>query len=155
MGFGGGADTTLQSPTGRGTPRPVVVVINKADREQHLEIEEVHRMWPGSPFVVTSTLSGEGLPELEETVAGLVLAGKTLHSESVLVTSARHQEALRRAAEHLRASLVPLEGGQALLPLDFVSIDLRAAYDALGEITGETASDDLLDKIFSEFCIGK
>ena len=109
-------------------------------------------MWPGATFVVTSTLTGAGLPELEETIADLVLAGKTLHSASVLVTSARHQEALRRAAEHLGASLVSLERG---LPLDFVSIDLRAAYDALGEITGETASDDLLDKIFSEFCIGK
>jgi len=136
----------------RGTLRPVVVVINKADRERHLEIGEVHRMWPGAPYVVTSTLTGQGLPELEETVANLVLAGKTLHSESVLVTSARHQESLRHAAEHLRASLASLEGG---LPLDFVSIDLRAAYDALGQITGETASDDLLDKIFSEFCIGK
>ena len=152
MGFGGGADTALQASTARGTLRPVVVVINKADRERRLEIEKVHSMWPGAPFVVTSTLSGEGLPELEETVANLVLAGKTLHSESALVTSARHQEALRLAAEHLRASLVPLDRG---LPLDFVSIDLRAAYDALGEITGETASDDLLDKIFSEFCIGK
>ena len=150
MGFGGGADTNLQASTVRG--RPVVVVINKADRERRLEIEKVHSMWPGAPFVVTSTLSGEGLPELEETVANLVLAGKTLHSESALVTSARHQEALRRTAEHLQASLVPLDRG---LPLDFVSIDLRAAYDALGEITGETASDDLLDKIFSEFCIGK
>jgi len=150
MGFGGGADTTLQASTVRS--RPVVVVINKADRERRLEIEKVHCMWPGAPFVVTSTLSGEGLPELEETVANLVLAGKTLHSESALVTSARHQEALRLAAEHLRASLVPLDRG---LPLDFVSIDLRAAYDVLGEITGETASDDLLDKIFSEFCIGK
>src|SRR2546430_2818869 len=150
MGFGGGADTTLQTSTVRG--RPVVVVINKADRERRLEIEKVHSMWPCAPFVVTSTLSGEGLPELEETVANLVLAGKTLHSESALVTSARHQEALRLAAEHLQASLVPLDRG---LPLDFVSIDLRAAYDALGEITGETASDDLLDKIFSEFCIGK
>ncbi|TMB86791.1 MAG: GTP-binding protein, partial [Chloroflexi bacterium] len=152
MGFGGGADTALQASTARGTLRPVVVVINKADRERRLEIEKVHSMWPGAPFVVTSTLSGEGLPELEETVANLVLAGKTLHSESALVTSARHQEALRLAAEHLQASLVPLDRG---LPLDFVSIDLRAAYDALGEITGETASDDLLDKIFSEFCIGK
>src|SRR5260370_26343141 len=135
MGFGGGADTTLQASMVRG--RPVVVVINKADRERRLEIEKVHCMWPGAPFVVTSTLSGEGLPELEETVANLVLSGKTLHSESALVTSARHQEALRRTAEHLRASLVPLDRG---LPLDFGSIDLRAAYDALGEITGATAS---------------
>jgi len=59
---------------------------------------------------------------------------------------------LRRAAEHVRASYIPL---QQEMPLDFVSIDLRAAFDTLGEITGETASDDLLDRIFSEFCIGK
>src|SRR5437764_9270844 len=107
LGFGGGADTALQASTARS--RPVVVVINKADRERRLEIEKVHSMWPGAPFVVTSTLSGEGLPELEETVANLVLAGKTLHSESALVTSTRHQEALRRTAEHLQASLVPLD----------------------------------------------
>jgi tRNA modification GTPase len=112
----------------------------------------VYRLWPRSALVRTSTLTGEGLPQLENTIADLVLAGKILHSESVLITSARHQEALRRAAEHLRASFVSLD---QRLPLDFVSIDLRAAYDALGEVTGETASDDLLDKIFGEFCIGK
>src|SRR5437764_643707 len=87
MGFGGSADTTLQVSMVRGALRPVVVVINKADRERHVELGEVHRMWPGAPFVVTSTLTGQGLPELEETVANLVLTGKTLHSESVLVTS--------------------------------------------------------------------
>lgn len=109
-------------------------------------------MWPGVPMVTTSTFTGLGLPQLEEAIADLVLAGRTLYSESALITSARHQEALRRVAEHLRASLASLEQE---LPLDFVSIDLRAAYDALGEVTGETASDDLLERIFSEFCIGK
>ena len=147
MGFGMDAGAS-----GAETSRPVVVVVNKADRLQQLEREAPRNLWPAAPIVATSTLTGQGLAELEETIANLVLAGKTLHSASVLVTSMRHQEALRRAAEHLRASLVPLEQG---LPLDFVSIDLRAAYDTLGEITGETASDDLLDRIFSEFCIGK
>ncbi|MFL5693830.1 MAG: tRNA uridine-5-carboxymethylaminomethyl(34) synthesis GTPase MnmE [Ktedonobacteraceae bacterium] len=132
--------------------RPVVVVMNKADRPRQLNSAEVQCMWSDAPLVSASMLTGEGLPELEESIVRLVLAGKTLHSSSALVTSVRHQEALRSAAAHLRASLVPLEQG---LPLDFVSIDLRAAYDVLGEITGETASEDLLDKIFSEFCIGK
>ncbi len=149
MGFGSGSkydDTSYRHG------RPVVVVVNKADCLQCIERRIVQDMWPSSPIVSTSTLTGAGLPELEETLAELVLAGKTLHSASVLVTSARHQEALRRAAEHLHASLLSLEQG---LPLDFVSIDLRASYDALGEVTGETASDDLLDRIFHEFCIGK
>ena len=90
--------------------------------------------------------------QLEETIAELVLGSKVLSSESILVTSACHQDALRRAAGHLRAAISSRERA---LPLDFVSIDLRAAYDDLGEVTGETASDDLLDRIFSEFCIGK
>ena len=152
MGFGSSSDNQSTAKTIVATRRPVIVVVNKADCVQRLPLPEVKRMWPEAPYVVTSTLTGEGLPALEETIAHLVLAGKTLHSASVLVTSARHQEALRRAAAHLHASLLSLE---RKLPLDFASIDLRAAYETLGEITGETASDDLLDRIFSEFCIGK
>jgi tRNA modification GTPase len=136
----------------QGHPRPVIIVFNKADREQRIERHIVEQLWPCCDYVTTSTLTGAGLAQLEETLANIVLEGRTLTGESVLVTSARHQEALRRAAEHLRASLASLE---QRLPLDFASIDLRAAYDALGEITGETASDDLLERIFSEFCIGK
>jgi tRNA modification GTPase len=132
--------------------RPVVIVVNKADREPRITRAELEAMWPQAPIVTLSTLTGTGLSDLEDTLAELVQAGKGLHSESVLVTSARHQEALRRAAEHLQAAQVSL--AQAL-PLDFVSIDLRASYSVLGEVTGETASDDLLDRIFSEFCIGK
>src|SRR6266566_3796140 len=132
--------------------RPVITVVNKVDRPQVLEVDQVCNLWPGAPLVRTSTLTGSGLSDLEETIAELVLAGKALQRDSVLVTSARHQDALRRAAQHLQASLTTLEQG---LPLDFLSIDLRAAYDALGEVTGEAVSEDLLDRIFSEFCIGK
>jgi tRNA modification GTPase len=148
MGFGTGA---AQDESQRHR-RPVIVVVNKADRVQLIERDKLQQLWPQAVFVTTSTLTGEGLAQLEDAIANLVLEGRTISSESVLVTSARHQEALRRAAEHLCASLASIE---QLLPLDFASIDLRAAYDALGEITGETASDDLLDRIFREFCIGK
>jgi tRNA modification GTPase len=152
MGFGNVVPADASAKDTYDHRRPVVVVVSKADCDLRLEVAEVGALWPQATFVKTSTLTGEGLPVLEETIADLVLAGKILSNESVLVTSARHQEALRQATEHLRASVISLEQG---LPLDFVSIDLRAAYDALGEVTGETASEDLLDKIFSEFCIGK
>jgi tRNA modification GTPase len=147
LGFG--ANSTSGSTD---TSRPVIIVVNKSDRPQRLDIDEIQALWPQSPLVTTSTLTGTGLAQLEETIADLVTSGKKLHSESVLITSTRHQEALRRAAAHLHASVASLNQG---LPLDFVSIDLRAAFGALGEITGETASDDLLEQIFSEFCIGK
>ncbi len=132
--------------------RPVLLILNKSDREQQISMNELQQMWPHSSCIPTSTLTDAGLELLEEAIAELALAGNTVHAESVLVTNTRHQEALRRAAEHIRASFASLE---QTLPLDFVSIDLRAAYEVLGEVTGETATDDLLDEIFSEFCIGK
>ena len=130
----------------------MIIVVNKTDCPQQVEFAGLERLWPEVPIVRTSMLTGEGLSDLEQAISDLVLAGRTLYSESALVTSARHQEALRHAAENLHAASGSLV---QQLPLDFVSIDLRTAYDALGEVTGETASDDLLDKIFSEFCIGK
>ncbi len=132
--------------------RELLIVINKIDQPQHLELASVQQLWPGVALVHTSLLTGSGLPELEEALTNLVLAGHTAFGSEGLITSARHQAALRAAAEHLRAALHTLEQG---VPLDFVSIDLNAAYNTLGEVTGETASADLLDRIFSEFCIGK
>ena len=149
LGFGTSVHSSQESYSHK---RPVIIVVNKADRPQCLEGVDLWESWPGATVIGTSTLTGKGLYELENAIAELVLTGNVMHSESVLVTSMRHQEALRRTAEHLQASLVSLEQE---LPLDFVSIDLRAGYSALGEVTGETASEDLLDKIFSEFCIGK
>lgn len=148
MGFGTAQNSTISF----NRKRPVIVVVNKADVLQGIDVDELQRLWPMSTFVHTSTHTGSGLPALEDAIAELVLAGKTVSSESVLVTSARHQEALQRASGHLRAAQGSLE---QVLPLDFVSIDLRAAYEALGEVTGEAASDDLLNTIFHEFCIGK
>jgi len=132
--------------------RTVLIVVNKTDQPQRLELEEVSQLWPGTKCVLTSMLTNSGLTELEETLAELVLAGHASFGSEALITSARHQAALKAAAEHLRASQSALAQG---LPLDFVSIDLDAAYTALGEVTGETASADLLERIFSEFCIGK
>ena len=154
MGFGGEAQQSDHAADAWQdmARRPVILVVNKSDRHQVVEIDQLRQMWPGAPLIHTSTLTGAGIAELEEQIANLVLAGKTLQGESALITSARHQESLRRASEHIRSSLQPLREG---LPLDFVSIDLRAAYDTLGEVTGETASEDLLERIFSEFCIGK
>jgi tRNA modification GTPase len=131
--------------------RPVILVLNKADLSPIIREAEAASLWPGAPLVHTSTLTREGVAPLVDEIVRLALGDRGTPSD-VLVSSARHHDALRRACEHLANAATTLDD---CLPLDFVSIDLRAALDALGEITGETASADLLDRIFAEFCIGK
>jgi tRNA modification GTPase len=130
---------------------PVIVVASKADLPSALRMGEAEDLWPDAPVVSVSCATRAGLYALAEAVGRLALGGES-HPADAAVSSARHQDSLRRAGERLRAASQTLGDG---LPLDFVSIDLRAALAALGEITGETATDNLLDRIFAEFCIGK
>lgn len=142
-------DPAHQNDSG-GLRRPVIVV-NKADLAQALSGEDAAAFWPGAAVVHTSAMTRDGAAGLEDAIAMAAFGGQALAGD-VLVASARHSDALRQAAAHLGAARHTLA---AEVPLDFVSVDLRAALDALGEITGETATDDLLDRIFAEFCIGK
>ncbi|WIG61402.1 MAG: tRNA-5-carboxymethylaminomethyl-2-thiouridine(34) synthesis protein MnmE [Ktedonobacterales bacterium] len=131
---------------------PVIVALNKADLPPALTEAEARALWPGAAAVVdTSAVTAGGTEALERAVTTLIAGGQAQGADP-LVASTRHADALRRADEHLAAALVALDGG---IPLELVGIDLRAALDTLGEITGETASADLLDRIFAEFCIGK
>lgn len=135
-----------------GVPAPgVLLVLNKADLPQAVDVDEAATLWPGARVVRTSALTADGVAELEAAIAQVTERGEARAGE-VLVSSARHQDALRRASDALAAAAGAIASG---LPLDLVAIDLREALSALGEITGETASADLLDRIFAEFCIGK
>jgi tRNA modification GTPase len=135
--------------------RPVIWVLNKQDL---VDTEEIAR-WPArlpqeaaGRTVAISAASGEGMPALEEAIAGAVLGGGTDVGEEVVVSNVRHARALEMA----RDSLAEAEKTtHAHLPPDFISIDLRGALDALGQITGETATDEVIHRIFQDFCIGK
>jgi tRNA modification GTPase len=127
------------------------VAANKSDLPPALDEGAARALWPGAPVVRTSAVAPGGVAALEEAIAGVPLAGQA-HGADPLVASARHADALRRAEGALREAATALAGG---VPLDLVALDLRAALDALGEITGETATADLLERIFAEFCIGK
>jgi tRNA modification GTPase len=103
--------------------------------------------------VHASALTGVGIDELAQAIANALLGGVTpAAGEARLVSNPRHRDVLRRAHEHLAAALVGWDGAH---PIDLLGGDLTAALNALGEITGETVGDDLLDVIFSRFCIGK
>ena len=108
--------------------------------------------FPGLPVLTVSTVSGEGLEDLEEKIRE-ALVGKDFGREHpVIVTSLRHKDALERAGSYLQDVLAGLRDG---LSEDLLSVDLRAALAALGEITGRAVSDEVIAAIFSRFCIGK
>jgi tRNA modification GTPase len=141
------------SPGSVAKPPRTLLVVNKSDLPRTIDERAVQELWEGARIVYSSALSSEGVATLAQSITDLVLGGESLVGRGeTLVTSARHSDALRRALEHLTAARQTLADA---VPLDFVSIDLRSTLDALGEITGETAGDDLLERIFSEFCIGK
>ncbi len=123
--------------------RPHLVVWNKWDQMPGQE--------PPADGVGVSALTGWNLAALEDALAELALGGKT-EPEGAFVTHARHKNALLAAQDRLAEAQKTLN---AALPADFVSIDVRGALNALGEITGETATDDIIAEIFSKFCIGK
>jgi tRNA modification GTPase len=129
--------------------KPAIVVINKVDLAQPSELDS---FLPQADRVSISALTGQGLEKLEEAIVETVFSGRVVTADEPLVSSSRHKDLLTRALEHLKAAESSHDEG---LAADFVAIDLTAGVDALGEITGETATEDLLETIFSKFCIGK
>ncbi len=101
---------------------------------------------------VISAKDGTGIQELKKCMRTEVLHHKDIDTSQVLVTSTRHRDSLEKARHHVEEALRALESG---MTGDFLAIDLRAALNELGTITGEITTEDLLDSIFSRFCIGK
>jgi tRNA modification GTPase len=130
--------------------KPTLLILNKIDLRRSHPVPET--FLPGVPRIPLSALTGEGLESLEQTLVAQITGGKIVTSDTAIVSNPRHQALLNRAAEHARMAI---EAQTAGLSPDLVSIDVREAVDALGEITGETVTEDLLDTIFSKFCIGK
>ncbi len=129
--------------------KPAIAVLNKIDR---LDAAPLPPSGLPLPSVPLSALTGEGLDALETAIADQVFSGRVISSDAPLVTHPRHKDALARAHASVESAQAALRQG---LPVDCVAIDLTAAINALGEITGQTVSDDLLETIFGAFCIGK
>jgi tRNA modification GTPase len=126
----------------------VLGVVNKTDLKP-ISLEAVAESLEGIPVVAVSAETGAGLPELEQAIAE---AAGLSDREQILVANARQEAALRQAVQHLEGAL---ETRRAGFGSDLLSVDIRSAWLVLGEVTGDTVGDDLLDQIFSRFCIGK
>lgn len=129
--------------------RPRLVVVNKSDLPRQLTLEPDPAA--GVIPIAVSCATGSGLEELRDAIAALVWSGAPAHVPEAAI-NARHEDALRRA----RAGIERGEAGlSASLSLELIAADLRIAVSAVGEIVGQTTTEDLLDTIFSQFCLGK
>jgi tRNA modification GTPase len=126
--------------------KPRILVRNKADLPQVLKLPA------GREAVAVCCLSGNGIEELKNAIKERVWAGEIRAEMLQVMINARHQDALRRAREAAERALAALS---ANLTLELAALDLRLAANAVGEIVGKTTTEDLLDSIFSQFCIGK
>ena len=130
-----------------------IALLNKSDLAPVLTEEELREKLPeGVPVVRISAKENQGLDEFEKVLTDLFFSGKISFNEEVVITSMRHKEALESARDSLLEVKKSLEAG---MPEDFFSIDLMSAYSSLGEIIGEEVGEDLVNEIFSKFCMGK
>lgn len=129
-----------------------IIVLNKMDLEPKLDLNELYQYVDKAEVLKTAVLKNEGIRELEEHIATLFYGGIENSQTTVLVTNARHIALLEQAKAALEAVLTGLEQE---LPVDLVQIDMTRAWELLGEITGDSYQDELLDQLFSQFCLGK
>ena len=125
-----------------------ILVRNKMDLPRRLELTA----FPETPVVDVSCISGEGLEKLKDAIKDAVWSGEINSEMLQVMINSRHQEALKRAREAAERTIEALRAGETL---ELVALDLRIAVNAVGEIVGKTSTEDLLDSIFSQFCIGK
>lgn len=125
-----------------------ILIVNKIDLGENIPVQESGEI----PAVEISALSGEGIDVLKDRIVQVVTGGRISSPESVIVSRVRHEDAIKRARNHMEEFESSSGAG---VPADLLSIDARNAWEALGEITGSTVTEDLLDRIFQDFCIGK
>lgn len=131
--------------------KKVIIVVNKMDLPRAADIEYLESKINGVPFIFTSISSERGIEDIKAKIAELVFEGN-IKPKDISVTNVRHRDALIKAMEDIKKGIDTISSG---LPLDFAGIEFKDAYLKLGEITGDTVEEDIIDRIFADFCIGK
>ena len=135
-------------------PEKTIVILNKSDLEQKLDEGEVRELLGTKDvkIIKTSLKDGKGTEKVEKLITDLVMEGSVSREESAMVTNARHEHLLREAMGAIRDAL---DAVNAKEPVEIIEIDVNRAYESLGEIIGESVGDDILEEVFSRFCLGK
>lgn len=130
-----------------------VVVLNKADLPLKMSSEDLKRRFQEDPIVSISALKNEGIDHLKEAIyTSLVHRDVRPSPEHLIVANIRHKTALSQVRDNLTNAVKGLEEGTSL---EFIAFEIRSGLEALGELVGETATEEVLNRIFEQFCIGK
>lgn len=133
--------------------KPRIVIFNKTDLPQRVDYDELTKLVDGDRMIKASMTKHAGIEELSDAIGDLFFnEGIESNQNKIMVTNARHISLLRQADQALGDVLKGLDDG---MPVDLVQIDMTRAWDLLGEITGDSYQDELLDQLFSQFCLGK
>lgn len=129
-----------------------IVVVNKTDIPQKIDLDRVHELAGNRRVVTTSLLKEEGVIELEEAIAALFFEGQIESGDLTYVSNARHIALLHQAQATIEDALAAAKEG---VPVDMVQIDVTRTWELLGEIVGDTVQESLINQLFSQFCLGK
>lgn len=132
--------------------RDLLVVLNKSDLPARITAADIEPRLPGKHVISISAVDGTRIDALKEKIVAEVLHGKQLDADHLLISNVRHINALQDGARALETAVTNIRDG---LSLEFVSEDIKTAVNCLDRITGRNIDSDLLDTIFSQFCIGK
>lgn len=132
--------------------KDAIILLNKTDLPSHFDANHLKDLLPDKKIINTSIKNNLGVYELEEEIKNMFYSGQLDIESDVVVTNLRHKNQLVKALKNIEDSL---EAIRLNLPLDCIEVDVKSCWENLGEISGDTISEDILDKIFSEFCIGK
>ncbi|MCC2255609.1 tRNA uridine-5-carboxymethylaminomethyl(34) synthesis GTPase MnmE [Ruminococcus sp. CLA-AA-H200] len=129
-----------------------IILLNKSDLDTVISAEEIKERAGNIPVISVSAKEEQGIRDLEEQIKSMFFKGDVSFNDQVYISNVRQKNALIDARESMEKVLESIENG---MPEDFYSIDLMDAYESLGSITGESVGEDLVNEIFSRFCMGK
>ncbi|MFS0559143.1 tRNA uridine-5-carboxymethylaminomethyl(34) synthesis GTPase MnmE [Terribacillus sp. 179-K 1B1 HS] len=130
----------------------VIVIVNKTDLSQQIDLEEVRKLAGDRPVITTALIEEKGIDELELAIKDTFFAGEIDGGDLSYISNVRHIQLLKQALSSLREAM---SGIEMQMPMDIVQIDVTRTWELLGEIIGDTVHESLIDQLFSQFCLGK
>ncbi|WP_432662096.1 tRNA uridine-5-carboxymethylaminomethyl(34) synthesis GTPase MnmE [Wukongibacter baidiensis] len=132
--------------------RKAIIILNKTDLPMKISEEELQDLLKEKKIIRSSIIEEKGLMDIEDEIVKMVYGGQVKSASNYFVTNVRHKASLEKALKSIDEGVDAIKQN---LPFDLLEVDIKDCYDALGEVTGDTVDDDVIDKIFANFCLGK